>query len=307
MKKVLIGLAVFLLVSGSANAHNGFTSFMPTIPDPTAIVLDAEDDDWGWYDTANFAVLPEMVYSGLGESQDLGTNPNPEDFSASWFTAWSPPPDNALYVFFRAQDDTLRAQEAKGDWWNDDALIIGMDVDHAGGDYTSEFEHGYRLSAQPLFTREVGIEGPPYDGSELSSWPTSPPYAWGSSSVLPAGSAHLAANVKYTIELRLHPFDVLDQFNEENSTIHVFAAEQVIHFNVTFTDADRQEHGQQDIWLQDGANYLGGQYGDDAFDYLCVDTLSDDERANYGVWPGEDGATAVETTTWARIKAYTSH
>ena len=38
--------------------------------------------------------------------------------------AWSLPPDNAYYVFARALDDTLRALEAKEDWWNDDILLL---------------------------------------------------------------------------------------------------------------------------------------------------------------------------------------
>ena len=40
------------------------------------------------------------------------------------FMAWSLPPDNAYYVFARALDDTLRALEAKEDWWNDDILLL---------------------------------------------------------------------------------------------------------------------------------------------------------------------------------------
>ncbi len=59
MTRTLLGLTVALTFAASAFAHNGLTQFMPAWPDPTAFVLDGEQDDWGWYDTDAFGLKPE--------------------------------------------------------------------------------------------------------------------------------------------------------------------------------------------------------------------------------------------------------
>ena len=153
MLRTLLGLMLAFVMVSPIVAHNGITNFIPAWPDPTTFVLDGEEDDWGWYDTDSFGVKPEQIESLLGEHLDQGPNPNPEDFSVSFFVAWSPPPDNALYFFARAQDDTLRALEEKGNWWNDDYLQLQIDADHASGNYLTEFINGYRLGFHPARRR----------------------------------------------------------------------------------------------------------------------------------------------------------
>ena len=55
MRKFGVLAAAFALVcmlGASASAHVGVTVFYPQVPDPAAITIDGNDDDWGWYDPA---------------------------------------------------------------------------------------------------------------------------------------------------------------------------------------------------------------------------------------------------------------
>ena len=44
--------ALVCMLSAAASAHVGVTVFYPQVPDPAAITIDGNDDDWGWYDPA---------------------------------------------------------------------------------------------------------------------------------------------------------------------------------------------------------------------------------------------------------------
>ena len=298
MLRTLLGLMLAFVIIGPTFAHNGMTNFIPAWPDPTTFVLDGEEDDWGWYDTESFGVKPEQIESLLGEHLGQGANPNPEDFSASFFVAWSPPPDNALYFFARAQDDTLRALEEKGNWWNDDYLQLQIDADHAAGNYLSEFINGYRLGFHPL---GGGGEAPPFDEAQGPlNWGGEEPYTFSASTILPAGSVTWATNVEYTFEVRTHLWDIYGVEGPQTSTPHVFEPEQIIHFNARFDDGDREANGEQDLWGQVGGSYECDREGDHCPDYLLVPT---DMVDPYVSWE-EGRATAVEHTTWGRIKSH---
>ena len=60
MKRSYLALILVLAVAGVALAHNGVTGFIPTIPDPNAMVIDGSEDDWAWID-ADFIIAPEQI------------------------------------------------------------------------------------------------------------------------------------------------------------------------------------------------------------------------------------------------------
>jgi hypothetical protein len=294
---------------------------MPAHPDPSSFVIDGEDDDWGWYDTDTFGLKPEQFESVLGTHVGQGPNPNPEDYSASFLIAWSPLPDNAIYAFARVQDDTLIAKEIKFAWWNDDYLQMHMDWDHGGGNWLSDQIEGYRPGFTPIGSKTEGGQLPPHNEEDggLYQWGGYPPATYVATTVLPAGSTNLATNVEYTYEIRHTPYALYSINGPDAATLHINLPEQIVHFNVRFDDADFIESGEQDLWSQVGNTHLCDRQGEDCPDYLLVPT---DMVDPYPVWDDSDytgplgttghlmgqtpPVTAVEETTWARIKNHIS-
>ena len=230
---------------------------MPAWPDPTTFVLDGAEDDWAWLDSDVFGVKPGGIESAFGDHFRQGAHPDPNDFSATALYAWSPPPDNSFYFFARVRDDTLRALESKDNWWNDDSLQLQFDWDHGAGEWLLDFEDGYRLQFHPLGSNTEGAaapsppvfeEGPPH-------WGGQPPWTYVSTSIQPAGSGHNQPDVEYTYEIRVSPFATYSNLGADESTGHDLQAEQIVHFNFRFDDGDREEQGQQDLWVSVGDNF----------------------------------------------------
>jgi len=306
MSRTILGLALALALTTAAVAHNGKVEVMPAFPDPTAFTLDGEELDWGWYDTETFGDTPEQMWSSLGEHSGQGTNPNPEDFSAVVFYAWSPPPDNAFYAFARAQDDTLRSLEEKGDWWNDDCMHYIMDWDHSSHATSNDFDLMNRITLHPVGSaNEDGLMAPYSEEEGDFSWGGVRPHSYADAVILPAGSSNGQANVEYTFELRHTPWAVYDFSGPDASVVHVMEAEQVVHFTYRFDDGDRDDHGEQDLWSPDGNSYECDRNGEMCADFILVPT---DMVDPYNAWDADGAgggtATAVESSTWARIKEH---
>jgi hypothetical protein len=308
MTRTILGLTLAIAITGSALAHNGATDVVPAWPDPTTFVLDGEEDDWGWLDTDTFGIKPEKFYSTLGEHAEQGSNPNPEDFSTSVFMAWSPPPDNSFYFFSRSQDDTLRALEVKDDWWNDDSLQIAMDWDHSGGEWTTDWDEGYRMQLHPLGSRTEGGLTPPFSEGDAGpvSWGGLEPWTYVTTTILPAGAVHNATQVEYTYEIRTIPWQAYFESGPDESTVWTFEAEQVVHFTMRFDDGDRDANGEQDLWSPDyNPTWLCDTKGDECPDMILVPT---DMVDPYTAWDAATGTpTAVENQTWGRIKQHISN
>jgi hypothetical protein len=322
MTRILLGFTLALFLAGTSLAHNGITNFMPAWPDPSTFVLDGEEDDWGWYDTDNFGLKPEQFESANGQHFEQGPNPNPEDFSASFLMAWSPLPDNAIYAFARVQDDVLISKEIKYGWWNDEYLQLQADFDHGGGIYQDEQILGYRLGFTPIGSKDEGGQLPPHrdeDGG-LFQWGGFPPVTYVQTTILPAGSTNLAENVEYTYEVRHTPYAIYSIHGPDDATLHINLPEQIVHFNPCFHDADIVDDAQtrQDMWTQVGNSWMCDHDGEVCPDYLLVPTdmvdpypIWDDSDyagplGRHGHLMGQAGPTAVEATTWARIKSYVS-
>ena len=114
------------LLSTAAFAHVGVTVFYPQVPDPAAITIDGNDDDWGWYDPALALNQPDF-FDRASDFVELS------DYDFTILNAWSAPPDNKWYGFARFVDDTLKYDSPVKEWWKDDCLQITVDADHLGG------------------------------------------------------------------------------------------------------------------------------------------------------------------------------
>jgi hypothetical protein len=268
--------------------------FVPGVPDPAAMVIDGNDDDWGWMDPA-YAFTSDMIKGGA--EPDFTR----EDFDVVYYMAWSAPPDNNLYMFARVTDDVLDVNEDNPDWWwSDDSYNLAIDADHSGGNIVgTEIEHiqnGQRWQVR-IFPSPGGenseygttgmYHGPSiYQGLPELAWGHLPPYGEFASTILPAGSAHGATDVTYTYEFKMGLWDFYG-LSPEESTRHMLAADQVFHLQCLFGDSDmidQRNSGGQESSLTIGGNHANS---DELIDHYMV-----------------GAEVAVEPSTWGQIKSF---
>ena len=60
---LMLAFGLVCLMNASSFAHVGVVVFYPQVPDPAAITIDGNDDDWGWYDPALALNQPEPTKS----------------------------------------------------------------------------------------------------------------------------------------------------------------------------------------------------------------------------------------------------
>jgi len=296
-------------VSGVAMAHVGVTEFIPSVPDPSAMTMDGSEDDWGWFDR-DFAVTPDEVEGWLGAYDDAGPGAWDEDYSLSYFMAWSLPPENNLYFFSRVIDDTLKSTwaENKRNWWDDDTTMIGIDADHSGGSILvnaelDEAHNGFRIVVNALASSEYYLDiggAPGTDVAPNGDWGGEPPYSDYGSVLLPAGSDHGSANVEYTHEFKHTVWASYDVEGPDGAfnVPYQFEADGVAHFTPRFNDVDHLEGGEGgggDMFGYIGGSHDGQADGDLGVDVITLLTHDPDDFPQ---------STAVEHSTWARIKQH---
>jgi hypothetical protein len=151
MRKSLVALGIIVLAGASAvqgqfwdpptlqnrNA-SGFEYYMLQVPAGQTIVSDGYDSDWGWFD-------PDYVLT-MDEWRDEGERPLPtrDDLDVTTKMAWKGAPDNRWYVFMAAHDDTLSHEGTNVARWDGD--MIGIQIDYQ--------DHGRTRGASPCYGQE---------------------------------------------------------------------------------------------------------------------------------------------------------
>ena len=315
MKKftlLLLPCALALTFSGPAMAHTGLEFFLQEVPDPDAMTMDGDDSDWGWFD--NDLALDSNLdfYVTSGEVAD------PEDYSATWRIAYSRPPDNRLYFFLRIQDDSLRRQEPDlKRMWHDDFTQFNLDNDHSGGpglganlDEASNHQR-YHLRILPgpdgvtAFNSQIEVLGDEnlswnqdvdLFGNATDVWDL----AW---TVTPPDAQHGTLDIEVTWEARFKTYDAVG-LSEAESVRHVYEDGQVTHLGPRLTDNDGSLF-QYDFYLQD--RFTGtqnpAQYGTEGDQFPDWFLIGCEDCPN----AGGTGATAVESSSWGRIKNHLSN
>ncbi len=304
-KLLLLGCAVMLATSSIAFAHVEAEFFLPQVADPSAMTIDGDEGDWGWYDRS-FAFTPEHFYDASGN--DGYTK---EDFDFALFMAWSQPPDNRLWGFYRVQDDTLTVvEEDPKRWWADDNLQLTLDIDHSGGDFLGvNLDHVN--TGQRYHIRILPLPGQAVFFNSLIEQIDLPSILWNQDifegeqtevvitewTLSPAGASNGSLNVSYTIEWAMETYDITQPTKEE-SVRHIFAADQVVHLGPRPNDADTGPFNHRLIPI--GSDEQQDQKGDFMPDFY---TLACEDCPNAGTMGGASG-TAVEDNSWGRIKNY---
>ena len=315
MKKstlLLLPCALALAFSGPALAHTGLEFFLQEVPDPDAMTMDGDDSDWGWFD--NDLALDSNLdfYVTSGEVAD------PEDYSATWRIAYSRPPDNRLYFFLRIQDDSLRRQEPDlKRMWHDDFTQFNLDNDHSGGpglganlDEASNHQR-YHLRILPgpdgvaAFNSQIEVLG-----DENLSW-TQDVDLFGNATdvwdlawtVTPPDAQHGTLDIEVTWEARFKTYDAVG-LSEAESVRHVYEDGQVTHLGPRLTDNDGSLF-QYDFYLQDRFTGVknAAQYGTEGDQFPDWFLIGCEDCPN----AGGSGATAVESSSWGRIKNHLSN
>jgi hypothetical protein len=140
MRKVVnLAIALSFCLSGAASAQffdppaledrngsQGFWFFMLEVPDPNAMVMDGNNDDWGWFD-------PEFILTNE-EWRDEGDRPAPDrnDLFITTWLGWKGGDENRWYGFMEATDDVLAHDGTDVARWNGDMLQIGVDPQDHG-------------------------------------------------------------------------------------------------------------------------------------------------------------------------------
>lgn len=284
---LLFSLALVCGLSAMAVAHVGVTTYMPNVPDPAAMVIDGNDDDWGWYDPAFAVTKAEMWDEVSGAEIPAG------DFDVAYELAWSAPPDNMLYFFARVIDNQLRVAEATtGSWWKDDMLCLSFDADHSGGTFLgSELDH--ILNGQRMYMRVLPL---PEDANPFNSmleygdfpqvtWSSHEPWFYTAWALLPATATSGSTDVTYTYEFKAALWDRHDYNAPEASIRHIFTPDRGLHIGIQFWDSDGEvtpSHHQKLKGIGTDINQNG-------------DVMPD-------VVPLMTGPTVVEQSSWGRIK-----
>jgi hypothetical protein len=108
------------------NGSQGFEFYMLEVPDPASMVMDAQSDDWAWFD-------PEYTLTN-DEWRDEGDRPAPDrsDLNVTTFLGWKGSGINRWYVFMEIVDDVLAHDGTAVDRWNGDMVQVGIDPQDHG-------------------------------------------------------------------------------------------------------------------------------------------------------------------------------
>lgn len=302
-KTIVLSCIVMLATSSMAFAHVEAEFFLPQVADPSAMSIDGDESDWGWYDRS-FAHTPDGYFDASGN--DGYTK---EDFDFAMFLAWSATPDNRLWGFYRVQDDTLTVvEEDPKRWWADDNLQLTLDIDHSGGDFLGvNLDHVN--TAQRYHVRILPLPGQAVFFNSLIEQIDLPSILWNQDifegqqtevvevawTLSPAGASNGSLNVGYTIEWAMECYDITQPTRAESSR-HVFTADEVVHLGPRPNDADTGPFDHRLIPI--GSDEQQDQKGDFMPDFF---TLACEDCPNSG--SGRPTQTAVEESSWGRIKS----
>jgi len=308
MRKLSVLLAVLILAGVSAvqgqdywnpptlenrNA-SGFAYYMLEVPNPASIVIDARDNDWAWFD-------PEYVLT-FEEWRDEAERPFPSraDYDITTKMGWKGAPENKWYVFMAIHDDTLKHGGTTVNRWAGD--MIGFILDPQ--------DHGRTRSELGYSQEYVAAPGNVNEGNFLERYPESDaqptPLTWREFGQAPylVGAVRVEPAEGWAQDLWTS-----DTGGDTYYEWHVSAWDQ-------FLDAGPSGSTPRDLNAQAGEDGAGlpfvffGEDGDTGAPDNDMTTRGAEGSARqyfslaYLLRVGEYATpTAVEQTTWGRIKS----
>ena len=283
-------LAVALVWSGTALAQhknsNGIGYFALQVPDPAAMVMDARDGDWAWFDPS-FVIGTDQLESTIAKPL-----PERDDWDASVRVAWTAAGqggegvENMIYCFAIVTDDTLSHDVTDPDkGFNNDDMEMATDMDNSGGPFPDRInaqQWSFHLS-DDTYPRMMQLR---YQLPPEMQWGLQAPYAEGMTRVEPEGSSHLSANVTVYYEWRIAGWDDYRGGGPDASVRHNLTAGETVTIGIQFNEAD----GTWDNQIGTTPDNKCGNGGDAG----CI--------SQFTMIPIGDYETAVESDSWGAIK-----
>ncbi|MBT6145158.1 MAG: hypothetical protein HN712_19390 [Gemmatimonadetes bacterium] len=291
-KTIVLGTALVAVLLAGISAPavafencNGIGYFALQVPNPGSMNPDGNAADWAWFDP-DFIVGNDQLCDVVGS----GEFPSRADLDIAHHVAWSPEPDNRLYVFTRVVDDTLNNDVTEpNDGWNDDDLELILDPDHG---VWNEAPDALRTGHQQWTFHYARPGG--YAIASFLRWNQPAEMQWGVEQgavegvvvASPAGATHLSTDVTLNYEVRMEAFDPYMPDGRDASVQWNFQAGQTIGMSLSLNEADGEGRTHQVTTHVDN----GGAH-------------SSEFTSEFTLLSSGEFATAVEASSWGAVKA----
>jgi hypothetical protein len=302
MRRSLTILGLALAMTGAVQAQDywnpptlenrnasGFPYYMLQVPNPSSMKIDGFDDDWGWYD-------PEYILT-IDEWKDEGDRPLPtrDDLDVTTKMGWA---GNRWYVYMAIHDDTLSHEGNAVRRWDGDMIGFILDPQDHGRTrgklgYSQEYVAAPGNVEANFTERYPECEG--CDGPAAWRGFGEPPNLLGAVRVEPAEAwaadpwtSDTGGDTYY--EFSLAAWDLLEEGGPEVSTprnLDAQAGENGAGLSFVFFVEDGDPGFNNDMTVR-GSEATARQY-------FALAKLLRTGEYNVG--------TAVEETTWGRIKS----
>ena len=289
MKLIAALLAIWLPLA--ANAHTGdrvFSISYLSADDLAYIELDGDLTDWkDLFVEPTFTALDFTMFAHRSTSY---SQYDPANLDFRIWMAWSD--GGKIYVAAEAADDVYRSRDVHpGIHYFNDHIVLSVDGDHSGGRFiypeTSSTSgpdprnnaHAQYYEATSYSEQQYRLVALPFNLNR--SWMTAEPYALGSGTVLGENPTF------WTVEFYVTAFDEMFSLGPEDVVISSFEPGQIIGFEIIVYDWDHHDNQAAQFYLQDPNRESEAMEADSFIDAILLGPEQ----------------TAVEATTWARLKA----
>ena len=296
-------LGLLLWLPGSAGAHVGDRLFpVSWLSDDmlAEVQLDGRIDEW--YELHGDPAMTSLDFRKIGEE----IPPDPATLDFRIWLAWHDDPAR-FYVAFVGTDDVYEnshdySVRSRSFFGSNDSIGLAIDGDHSGGG-GCRFQDCWEIEGawpeaqgqtQEYEAIARTVEGPTLDDSGTRvrtgefAWTVLPPYGEAGGSV--AGEAPVIS----VIEFYVTPFDWWGSGwdSAADNVVSELTAGQAIGFSIAVWDYDPpQEHHEEKGYLPEGV------------DLTDMALLRGDGLLDGILLPVEPEGSAVEGSTWGRIKA----
>jgi len=297
MKKIIITAAVLGLVLATftpSSAHVPSDKNFAAVQVPLGVdgvrdlAIDGDLGEWDNVPSAFWTTHDDLIEMITGTQGD----PDAGNLAERIIIGWSPE-TNYLYFMEEKFDQQLWTVPE-----TNDNMTIAIDANHSGGQYYGEAieEVMYSREAQHWKTVFNNPDSPIFLWGGTSVWATAEPYSGSRFNIdgESGGPSTLWSEAWFT------PFDDLpsDSTGPEDDRIIINDLTEGNIFGMGFAvqDDDNGVGGGYDgYWVSTG-DVIMYYHGDALVDYLL-------QGFNEDYWVAGDNQTAVETDSWARIKA----
>ncbi len=296
--KIALSLAGILFAADAQESDRIFPILQLTDRDVAEIdVTDGSVGDWEY-------IFGEPTLTPLDFAITTIGSYDPADMDFRIWLAWHDATDRIFFAMERVDDVYVNEFDREDEWMSlmsihDSSVMFAVDGDHSGGELLpprSSRENMLPYEAQlyqalgEVFDEGLQVLLFPRSNHVSPDWFNRPPFAHG------GGAVFGESPIFSVTEFYVTPYDLFVWTDPGDSDLSDLFAGKIIGFNIEVYDVDSQPEHWGTVHL------LAGRTSDE----LGLIGMSADDLAD-GVLMTPDGSSsddsAVESVTWARIKA----